>query len=972
MAQYEMNLRDYWRIVRRRRLVIISSTILVAGFSLWFTKQKVPVYQATASVRFEQSTSVTGLLVEVLSFSPGNDPIETQATIIKSFPVVEQVVKRLGKLPPGTGAGVARESKAYTAAVDSLAARIKTNRIGGTNIIEISATSTNPREARDIANTTAEVYKEYAGRARNVRITEARQFIEQQLREVEARVQHTDEEMWAFREANRVISPGAESTVLLSLFTQLREELEKTRQQRTELEMAQGRLGNADAKRNDDAVLVNGPSPAMLKLQSSLADLNLERNMLELEVTDKHPRLQAVDDRIRKLRGELRREITGQIAQLRSREEILNKQIAALFQKNREVPAVELALQRMQREAKVNDDLLTLLKTKHQEALIKEAERVDEVTIIRLAAEPTDPISGEGTNSVLAGALIGLIVGLVLAFLQETLDTSIGTIEDVESYLDVPVLGIIPHIDPRETIDRLVEHRPELADMDRESLQRHALLITHFDPKSPVAEAYRTLRTNIQFARMDRPGKVFVVTSPTLQEGKTMTTVNLALSMAQNGQRTLLIGGNLRRPAIHRYFGIEREPGLSDILVGNAQWQDCIRTVADFLMGRFEMEDLMAAPGLDNLHIIESGSIPPNPSELLSTPAMTEFLRSVREHYDIVLIDTPPVLPVTDSAIIAGQADGVILVYQAGKIGRLVLKRAKVHLESARAQVWGVVLNDVQAEIGGYAVYTHYYTHYYGEEGAGAPRGWLGRLGASIAALVTGSGDREDAGAAMPPTVDEHPRSVEDQPAYSPRYRHVGAAIVLLLLLAGALAGVLSWRLGWLRWDRSLSQEVGAPTRTVLIVPAADRPPAEDPGQPADQSSRGIVLLGLTGVFGGILAWLARGLAPRRQPSRYRHVWPGVALLLILLGALAGVLSWRLGLLDRPGSAISSVSPSSLLRSYALSAASSARRRAFSARRSSSARDAGRGRSRAGRSRTAATHQPRSRRRACRRPPPRP
>src|SRR3989475_551023 len=625
MAQYEMNLRDYWRIVRRRRVVILASTILVAVFSFWFAKQKVPTYLATASVRFEQSTSLSGLLVEVLSFSPGNDPIETQATIIKSFPVLEQVAKRLSKLPAMSATAEIRESKAYPAVIDSLASRIKTGRVGGTNIIEISATSTNPREARDVANTVALVYKEYAGALRNVRITDARHFIEQQLQDIEARVKKTDEEMWAFREANRVISPGAESTVLLSLFTQLRAEIERTR----------GQLGE-------------------------------------------------------------------------------------LFEKNREVPAIELALQRLQRESKVNDDLLTLLKTKHQEALIKEAERVDEVTIVRLASEPSEAVGGEATNSVLAGALIGLILGLVLAFVQETLDTSIGTIEDVESYLDVPVFGVIPHIDSRETIERLIEHRPGLADMDRESLQRHALLITHFEPKAPVAEAYRTLRTNLQFARMDRPGKVFVVTSPTLQEGKTTTIVNLALTMAQSGQRTLLVGANLRRPSIYRVFGIEREPGLSDILVGNARWQDCIRTVADLLMGRFEMEDIMAAPGLDNLHIIEPGQIPPNPSELLSTEAMTTFLPEVSAEYDTVLIDAPPVLPVTDSAIAAAKADGVLLVYQAGKVGRLVLKRAKAHLESTRAKVWGVVLNDVQTEVSGYN-YTHYYTHYYGEETPGDP-----------------------------------------------------------------------------------------------------------------------------------------------------------------------------------------------------------------------------------------------------------
>jgi tyrosine-protein kinase Etk/Wzc len=177
--------------------------------------------------------------------------------------------------------------------------------------------------------------------------------------------------------------------------------------------------------------------------------------------------------------------------------------------------SVELGLQRLQRDAKVNDDLLTLLKTKHQEALIKESEGVEEVALVRPATDPGKPIGSNTLNTMLVGALLGLMLGLVVAFVQETLDTSIGTIEDVESYLDVKVLGIIPHIDPRETMERLLERRPSLAQMDPEALQSHSLLITHFDPKSPVAEAYRGLRTNIQFQRMERGGKVLVVTSPT-------------------------------------------------------------------------------------------------------------------------------------------------------------------------------------------------------------------------------------------------------------------------------------------------------------------------------------------------------------------------------------------------------------------------------------------------------------------------
>jgi len=814
MAQYEMNLRDYWLIVRRRRVWIIATTVVTMLVSLWLARQKVPVYQATATVKFEQSTNVSGLLVEALSYS-SSDNIETQATLIKSYPVLEEVGRRMGRLPQASGDAAVRESKSYQSMLDAIGSKVKTNRVPSTSILEITATSINPREARDLANTVAEVYRDYNKQNRNSRLTEARKFIEAQLKEVEARVKRAEEEVWAFRDANRVISPGAESTVLLSLFTQVRGDIERARQQRTELEQLQARLARTDPSSMTERIYVESSNPALQRLQNAQTELTMERTQLALEATDKHPRLQAIDERLREVRFEMRREIGAQITMLKNREDILARQMADLMQKNREVPAVELGLQRLQRDAKVNDDLLTLLKTKHQEALIKESEGVEEVTLVRPATDPGRPVGSNTFNTMLVGALLGLMLGLVLAFVQETLDTSIGTIEDVESYLDVKVLGIVPHIDPRETMERLLERRPSLAQMDPEALQSHSLLITHFDPKSPVAEAYRTLRTNIQFRRMERGGKVLVVTSPTLQEGKTTTIVNLALTMAQSGQKTLLIGANMRRPSIHRFFGIPREPGLSDILVGNAQWRDCVRGVADILMGRFEMEDIMASPGLDNLHIIEAGPIPANPSELLSTAAMRDFLQAVSAEYDIVLIDTPPILPVTDSAIVAGQVDGVLLVYQAGKVGRLVLKRAKAHLESARAKVWGIVLNDLQTETSGYT-YTHYYTHYYGEETGGeAPRGPVQRvLGVIRGKLGFGGGPAAVAFGASTPsaspvsapisapvdiatTADVVPHADTVPGAAScRRYLSKRAVGVGVLVAVGVGVGLLAWRFG--------------------------------------------------------------------------------------------------------------------------------------------------------------------------------
>jgi uncharacterized protein involved in exopolysaccharide biosynthesis/Mrp family chromosome partitioning ATPase len=881
MAQYEMNLRDYWLIVRRRRFIIVVATLLVAMLSFWFSRQRVPVYESTASVRYEQSTSLTGLLVEVLAVGAG-DNIETQGSVVKSYPVLEETLRRMGKLPERLPGQPLRESRAYLNALDALGEKIRTARVAGTSVITITATSTNPGEAREIADTVAESYRDYNRQLRNARITEARKYIETQLTEAEARVKRAEEQVWAFREANSIITPGAESGVLLSLFTQLRGAIETARQQRTELELAQARLARIDPATFGERVFVDSTNPALQRLQATQVDLLLEHNNLALEVTDRHPRLQALTDRMREVRLEMRREVAAQIALLRSREEILTRQMADVMQKNRDVPNVELGLQRLQRDAKTNEDLLALLRTKHQEALIKESERVEEVSIVRPATDPAEPSSTDGVNTVLVGALLGLMLGLVLAFVQETLDTSIGTIEDVENYLQIPVVGIVPHIDVRETVERLVERRPALAPMEAELLQSHALLITHFDPRSPVAEAYRTIRTNIQFIRLERAGKLIVFTSPTLQEGKTTTIVNVALTMAQNGQRTLLVGANLRRPSLYRFFGVEREPGLSDILVGNARWRDCIRTVADIIMGRFEMEDIMASPGLDNLHIIESGAIPANPSELLSTPAMAKFLREVRDEYDVVLIDTPPVLPVTDSAIVAAQADGVILVYQAGKVGRLVLKRAKAHLESTRASVWGVVLNDVQSEIAGYT-YAHYYTHYYGEEpGARPPAGRLQRIWGLIrrrrpapagsALLVKGGFDAED-------RQDVIDRETDGTPAPRPRrkYKNILGGLGVVLVLVAGILGVTAWHLNWLgragrpeglerRPPETLTPGAGLVTTPVVSPPALAAPTAPEPAasaaapspSPAPRSASAVVARETT----------ARDMAPRESAGK--------------------------------------------------------------------------------------------------------
>ncbi|MBT3353022.1 MAG: CpsD/CapB family tyrosine-protein kinase, partial [Nitrospinaceae bacterium] len=205
-------------------------------------------------------------------------------------------------------------------------------------------------------------------------------------------------------------------------------------------------------------------------------------------------------------------------------------------------------------------------------------------------------------------------------------------------------------------------------------------------------------RTQMDFLALEKGGNIFLITSATPGEGKTTTAINFAISYAQTNKRTLLIDCDMRKPTIYRIFGIDREPGVTDILLGNYNWEECIRTMTDIMLGKFDMEDMMLTPGLDNLSILTTGNIPPNPSELLNSPRMTEFLENLRQEYDFIILDTPPLLPVTDAAVLGTRADGCVLVYRAGAIARGALKRAKLQLDNVRANVWGIVLNSMRAE----------------------------------------------------------------------------------------------------------------------------------------------------------------------------------------------------------------------------------------------------------------------------------
>ena len=628
VAQYELNLRDYLLIFRRRKIIIILSCIIFAGFGGFYNLNQVPVYEVSTTVKIEERKTIAGLLTEWIAYSPG-DVMETQAKVIKGFPILKKVALNLDYINQNT------PSSEVHKVVQAVSSHIATERVGNTNIIKITVTSTDPLKAVNLANTVAKVYVEENLLEKNKQARTVRQFVEEQLNSLKARLETAEDKLKAFGE---------------------------------------------------DAESIWAAEP----IQKKLIELEFQLASLQQKYTDKHPKIIQIKEQIR----ELKEQIKGSSGE-------------------------ELEYARLKREVEVNRKLYGLLKENLEQARITEAEKVSDVSILDPAVMPTAPLQVTGSFGMLLGGIMGLVIGGILAFVRETLDTSIGKIEDVEKILNLPVIGVIPSIE-REFKKRMgfisrikssILHRKR----DKRAEEDYFRLIAHYKPMSFVSESFRNIRTNL---KISPSRKTFMITSSQPQEGKTLCITNLSLITAQEGTRTLLVSSDLRRPAISRSFKIKSKPGLTEVLSGTAKLKEAIRDITDIIVGDMPFEEVMKPSGLRSVWLLPSGDIPANPAELLASKEMGFLVKQLREEFDVVFFDSPPILPVTDASLLAPLVDSVILCYEVGRTSRDALLRAKIQLEGVNANIQGVILNNSrpQAEpISAYPYYRYRYRYYHEE-----------------------------------------------------------------------------------------------------------------------------------------------------------------------------------------------------------------------------------------------------------------
>jgi succinoglycan biosynthesis transport protein ExoP len=701
MAQYELNLRDYLLILRKRKWIIVFTGLLVASFSVITTEffGPTPTYEASARVKFDRSTSMSGLMTELLAFSAEGSSLTTQAEVIQSVPVMLRAAKKMGVIAKEIESNEARTSPDALAKIYELKDHVEANQEGDTNILKITVTAQEPEFTALLANAVAEGYREENIASRNRQVDEAKLFVGNQLRTVEQELRKSEQALLVFREHEGRVFLNDEARQALENYSRLEVEVEKLGQLEREASN-QLRLLKANEALPDSGlvhVFSDDVQALIARLNQKLTDLNTDRAALLINYKPKHPLVVELDAKILSVKQEMIKELESKLRTLIDRQHGIKESIGRFKERYITLPKAALELASLEREVKVNGDLYANLKQKHQEFLIRGAERIEEVSIIEPAVTPGSPMNApKGTINLMLSSLIGVLLGFVLAFVRESFDTSIGTIEGVEEFLKVPVLGVIPQEDRKEIEQVIKKVFPET--LDDESVELLSRLSPLFDLKGVTAEGYRSLKVNLQFACVDRTVKSLSFASAGLGEGKTTTVINLAITIAQDGRRVLVVDGDLRKPAVHSRLGLKREPGLSEVLVGAEQWQDVVQTAPDLMLGKLGFDQILSAPGVDNLSIITSGHLPPNPSEFFNSQRFVDLIAAMEEAYDLVMFDCPPILPVADAVLISPKVDGVVLVYQVGKIGRTPLQRAKTLLENAQAHIVGVVLSNVSAE----------------------------------------------------------------------------------------------------------------------------------------------------------------------------------------------------------------------------------------------------------------------------------
>lgn len=695
MAQVDVNLRDIYRVVRKRKWIIILAPILMGISTYILSDVPPPIYTSDALVKINRVATVAGMMTEMVRYS-SYDNMATQIMVISSRPVLEKVAQRLNMV---------KEGEDTESAFENLQPRVAAEQKSASDILAIRATAPSAHEAITLANTLVDVYIEKDKTERTQKINDAVAELTRRSAEVTEDLNETQRALFDFKRQERyalALNPNR-ALELEQKAAEYRLKIENHRSVRDSVtRIKEGKEYEAllQAYFPIDDSLARSMLDEANRRTTAWVDARNKRNSEAGFQLDTAPKVVVADAAVRAAEERLNTQLVTLAGRLNDvvaeNQTFLDKTLKEHESVGRQ-PELATQLDELTLNARQKQEEANTIRKQLADFQIQQKQAVDEITIVERAHTALTVLQPQRRYRALVGVLIGILIGGVFSFILEAMDTSLGTIEDVEQHINSVVLGIIPHLEKEDVKDRMkLDRRPVFSSED---MERFARLVTHFDPKSIGSEAYRTLRTNVASIAAKTGGKVLMVSSSMIKEGKTTSCTNLATAFAQSGKRTLLIDADLRRPAIDKIFGIVRSPGLTDLLLDTRDPRECFRTIDDIMLGKYGLNVAQSTPGLEYLTILPAGHIVDKPTELLTSPALDLLLDDVRTKFDIIILDASPVLPVADAYVLAPKVDGVVLTYQIGRVARDVLRRTKLRIEGVGGKVWGVILNDIQSAI---------------------------------------------------------------------------------------------------------------------------------------------------------------------------------------------------------------------------------------------------------------------------------
>lgn len=674
---------DYWRVIRARKEIILAVTLLIGitGAAYTFTLPK--IYMAECRLQIQQDA----LDVEVFQrqMMPTYNPffMRTQFEIIKSKAILYQVIRDLnlqeewGREMTSDGSRLSLE---HTHRI--LAGSLSVEQHRDTSLIAIRVYRTDPAEAARIAQHVAEVYREYRLSVQRRTTRRGLDAMENELQKRKALLEEAESELERVRQDLGVtMIGGARGSTAIQADKIRLQALEGDRvQARVDMLVRKARYDQLERLDGEELLtastyIVNDPALANLRRQLIDADLNL--SLLLENYGQNHPevrRMEAgrnelrkqIDDALSGLKEGLRADYEVALAKFNAVEEELEMARMADIESERER---FLPFEKAEREVRTQRALYDAVRGRMtQEGIELEIPRTP-VEIVDHAEAQSRPVKPNYMLNIILSVLVGLGAGVGLAYFIEYLDTSVKTVDDVEQHLGLPVLGVIP-----QKVKPLIEEGPD----------------------SPHAEAYRVLRTNLQFTNKGLLGGAFTFISGGVGEGKSTTLFNLAFVCAQMGDKVLVVDSDLRRPVQHTFLGMSNNFGLTNVLLRDVP-----------------IEETIKATTVPNLHFLPSGKLPRSSVGLLESQRMRELIKNLKARYDYVFFDSPPIVGVSDASILASEVDGVLLVVQYRKYPRAMSSRARRILENVGANTIGVVLNNINIMRDDYYYYYHsYYSHY--------------------------------------------------------------------------------------------------------------------------------------------------------------------------------------------------------------------------------------------------------------------